>query len=50
MTITDEDLKALQERNEARALAAREAMGTKWVLHKANSPKKVKKSRRKLNA
>ena len=46
MVITDEDIAALRQRNELRAQAAKEAMGTKWVLHKANAPKKLKKKRK----
>lgn len=45
MFITDDDLKSLRERNELRAQAAKEAMGTKWVCHKVNAPKRVKKKK-----
>lgn len=45
MTITDEDLKCLRERNDLRAKAAIEAMGKKWVCHKSNAPKRLKKKK-----
>lgn len=38
--MTDEQLKALQERNAERAVAAREALGERLVTHPANAPKK----------
>lgn len=47
MFITDDDLKSLRERNDLRAKAAIEAMGSKWVFHKDNSPKRVKKKKTK---
>lgn len=34
--IDDAELKALRERNEARAKAAREALGTRYLLHPTN--------------
>lgn len=35
----------LAERNAIRVAEAKEKMGTKFVLHKANAPKKVKHKR-----
>ena len=46
MFITDDDIFALRQRNEMRIQAAKEAMGNKWILHKANAPKKLKKKRK----
>lgn len=46
MTITDEEILALRQRNDARAKEIIQAMGEKWLLHKANSPKKLKKKRK----
>lgn len=40
--MSDDELKALQERNEARARAMREAMGTKYLCHPTNRVTKAK--------
>lgn len=41
MFITDQEMKEMQSRNEARAKAMRESMGARHLLHPANAPKKV---------
>ena len=38
----EEELKALRQRNEARAKAAIEAMGEKWVAHPSHSAQRIK--------
>lgn len=40
--MTEDELKALQERNEARAKEMREAMGKKYLCHPANRVTKAK--------
>jgi len=37
------ELKELRERNEVRLREAKEKLGSKWLLHPSNAPKKVKK-------
>lgn len=41
MKLDTADLQELRARNEARTEIAKASMGTKWVLHPANSPKKI---------
>lgn len=41
MKFESEELLALRARNEQRLDAAKTALGTKWVLHPANAPKKI---------
>ena len=38
----EEELKALRQRNEARAKAAIEALGEKWVAHPSHSAQRIK--------
>jgi hypothetical protein len=38
----EEELKALRLRNEARAKAAIEALGEKWVAHPSHSAQRIK--------
>jgi hypothetical protein len=38
----EEELKAIRQRNEARAKAAIEAMGEKWVAHPSHSAQRIK--------
>lgn len=44
MKLNNEDLLALRERNEQRAAVAKAALGTKWIMHPANSPKHLEKT------
>lgn len=39
--ITDEQIQELRERNKLRMEAAKEKLGSLWVLHSANAPKKT---------
>jgi mRNA-degrading endonuclease RelE of RelBE toxin-antitoxin system len=43
---TEEELQALQERNQQRVKQAIEKMGNKWLCHPENSVKKLKKQRK----
>jgi len=38
----EDELKALRQRNEARAQAAIEALGEKWVAHPSHSAQRIK--------
>lgn len=38
----EEELKALRQRNEARAKAAIEALGEKWVAHPSHAAQRIK--------
>jgi len=38
----EDELKALRQRNEARAKAAIEALGEKWVAHPSHSAQRIK--------
>lgn len=38
----EEELKAIRQRNEARAKAAIEALGEKWVAHPSHSAQRIK--------
>jgi hypothetical protein len=38
----EEELQAIRQRNEARAKAAIEAMGEKWVAHPSHSAQRIK--------
>ena len=38
----EEELKAIRQRNEARAKAAIEAMGEKWVAHPSHAAQRIK--------
>jgi hypothetical protein len=38
----EEELKAIRQRNEARAKAAIEAMGEKWIAHPSHSAQRIK--------
>ena len=38
----EEELKALRQRNEARAKAAIEELGEKWVAHPSHSAQRIK--------
>jgi len=38
----EDELKALRQRNEARAKAAIEALGEKWVAHPSHSTQRIK--------
>jgi hypothetical protein len=40
--MTVADLPALRERNEERLNAAKEKLGTKWLLHPQNAARKMK--------
>jgi len=42
IVFTEEKLQALHQRNEARAKAAIEAMGEKWVAHPSHSAQRIK--------
>lgn len=41
MKLDTEELREIRARNEARVAIAKASMGTKWVLHHANAPKKI---------
>ena len=41
MKLDNEELREIRARNEARVAIAKASMGTKWVLHPANAPKKI---------
>lgn len=47
--VTEEDLKAIAERNEQRVREAIKAMGEKYLLHPKNHIKPVKKNERQAN-
>jgi hypothetical protein len=38
----EEELKAIRQRNEARAKAAIEALGEKWIAHPSHSAQRIK--------
>jgi len=38
----EDELKAIRQRNEARAKAAIEALGEKWVAHPSHSAQRIK--------
>lgn len=42
---TNEETKALRERNEARMKVAKEQLGSRWLLHKDNSKQKTPETR-----